>query len=31
MSSPLTAVLARVPYFAGLDPATLARLAMEAR
>lgn len=31
MSSPLTAILARVPYFAGLDAAVLARLAAEAR
>lgn len=31
MSSPLAAVLGRVPYFAGLDRAALAQLAAEAR
>ena len=31
MSSSLAAVLGRVPYFAGLDPAALARLAAETR
>ena len=30
MSSPLATVLSRVPYFASLDPASLARLAAEA-